>query len=60
MSADLKRVRASQDEGNSTPASKRRALTPSGSGGMVAQAAEDEGGMEDWMRVVEVSRDSLL
>jgi hypothetical protein len=57
MSADLKRVRAKQDEGYSSPVSKKRALAggagPSGVGG--GQAEEEDGGMEDWMKVVEVS-----
>lgn len=59
MSADLKRVRAKQDEGYLSPVSKKRALAggagPSGVGS--GQAEEEEGGMEDWMKVVEVSED---
>lgn len=54
MSADLKRVRAAQDEGISSPASKKRALVASGSGSISVQGPDEDAGMEDWMKVVEV------
>lgn len=56
MSADLKRVRASQDDGQNSPVPKKRALMAGGSGSLIAQgASEEESGLEDWMKIVEVS-----
>lgn len=49
MNADLKRLRGNQEDGSPGP-SKRRAL------GQTTSSDDNQDGMEDWVKVVEVSR----
>jgi hypothetical protein len=60
MNADLKRVRDGGLEETGSPLSKKRILSPTSAQGPSSPSAEDDnGGMEDWMKEVEVSLTSI-
>lgn len=60
MNADLKRVRDGGFDEQGSPASKKRVLSPTAQGPSSPSNADDNGGIEDWMKEVEVGHDVHL
>lgn len=56
MNADLKRVRDGGLDEHGSPASKKRVLSPTSQGPSSPSKVDDNGGIEDWMKEVEVSQ----